>query len=156
VADFLDTKRKEIDDRLAELRPLLDEYTKLEAADKALRGAPASKNGAAAPAARPAGAPRRRPGRPRGSKNQTAGAATPRVAAKSTVTRANRRRAGRRKGSGKRGAEALVLVQKHPGITIAELASEMGIKQNYLYRVLPFLEQEKKIEKQGRGWHPAK
>jgi len=29
----------------------------------------------------------------------------------------------------------------------------MGIKQNYLYRVLPGLEQENKIEKKGRGWH---
>ncbi len=42
-----------------------------------------------------------------------------------------------------------------PGITIPELAAKMGIKQNYLYRVLPGLEQEKKIKKQGRGWHPA-
>jgi hypothetical protein len=31
----------------------------------------------------------------------------------------------------------------------------MGIKQNYLHRVLPALVQEKKIKK-GRGWHPAK
>ncbi len=42
-----------------------------------------------------------------------------------------------------------------PGITIPELAAKMGIKQNYLYRVLPGLEQEKKIKKQGRGWHPV-
>jgi DNA-binding IclR family transcriptional regulator len=45
-------------------------------------------------------------------------------------------------------------VQGQPGITIPELASKMGIKQNYLYRVLPGLEQEKKVAKQGRGWHP--
>lgn len=31
----------------------------------------------------------------------------------------------------------------------------MGIKQNYLYRVLPGLEQEKRVSKQGRGWHPS-
>jgi hypothetical protein len=30
----------------------------------------------------------------------------------------------------------------------------MGIKQNYLYRVLPPLEQDGKVEKRGRGWHP--
>jgi len=29
----------------------------------------------------------------------------------------------------------------------------MGIKQNYLYRVLSGLGQENKVEKQGRGWH---
>jgi DNA-binding IscR family transcriptional regulator len=45
-------------------------------------------------------------------------------------------------------------VQGQPGITIPELAAKMGIKQNYLYRVLPGLEQEKKVSKQGRGWHP--
>jgi hypothetical protein len=31
----------------------------------------------------------------------------------------------------------------------------MGIKQNYLYRVLPGLEQENKVKKDGRGWHPG-
>jgi DNA-binding IscR family transcriptional regulator len=45
-------------------------------------------------------------------------------------------------------------VTGQPGITIPELAAKMGIKQNYLYRVLPGLEQEGKIAKQGRGWHP--
>ncbi len=45
-------------------------------------------------------------------------------------------------------------VQGQPGITIPELAAKMGIKQNYLYRVLPGLEQEGKLEKKGRGWHP--
>jgi len=61
---------------------------------------------------------------------------------------------GRRKGGGTRALEALSLVQGQPGITIPELAAKMGIKQNYLYRVLPGLEQEGKLEKQGRGWYP--
>ena len=61
---------------------------------------------------------------------------------------------GRRKG-GKRAAEALSFVQGQPGITIPELAVKMGIKQNYLYRVLPGLEQEGKLEKKGRGWYPT-
>jgi len=30
----------------------------------------------------------------------------------------------------------------------------MGIKQNYLYRVLPGLAEEGKVVKDGRGWHP--
>jgi DNA-binding IclR family transcriptional regulator len=45
-------------------------------------------------------------------------------------------------------------VTGQPGITIPELAAKMGIKQNYLYRVLPSLEQEGKVAKKGRGWHP--
>jgi DNA-binding IclR family transcriptional regulator len=61
---------------------------------------------------------------------------------------------GRRKGSGVRALETLSLVQGQPGITIPELAGKMGIKQNYLYRVLPGLEKEGKLEKKGRGWHP--
>lgn len=31
----------------------------------------------------------------------------------------------------------------------------MKLKQNYLYRVVPGLETEKKIRKDDRGWHPA-
>ena len=29
----------------------------------------------------------------------------------------------------------------------------MGIKQNYLYRVMPGLAEEGKVVKSGRGWH---
>jgi hypothetical protein len=36
MTDFLDEKRREIQDRLAELRPLIDEYQRLEAAVSAL------------------------------------------------------------------------------------------------------------------------
>jgi hypothetical protein len=156
VTDFLDEKRREINDRLAELKPLIDEYNRLQAAATALAGvrgsAPAS-SAAAAPAA-PA---RRGPGRPRGSKTRKT-AATRRAASSAAPAAAStatpRRRAGRRKGSGTRAAQALSFVAGQPGITIPELAAKMGIKQNYLYRVLPGLEQEKKIKKQGRGWHP--
>jgi len=176
VTDFLDEKRREINDRLAELKPLIDEYNRLEAAATALAGvrgsAPASSRAAAAPAAPAAAAApaRRGPGRPRGSKTTTGKrrgrppgsknakkttAAAPAAEATSTAATTTRRRAGRRKGSGTRAAQALQYVTGQPGITIPELAAKMGIKQNYLYRVLPGLEQEKKIKKQGRGWHPG-
>lgn len=143
MTDFLDEKRKEITDRLKELKPLVDEYHRLEAAAGALAGV----GGSAVATAR--SAVKRGPGRPRG--------ATSKTAAKTTTRKARgpaKRRAGRRKGSGTRAAEALTLVQGQPGITIPELAAKMGIKQNYLYRVLPGLEQEKKVTKKGRGWYP--
>jgi hypothetical protein len=140
VTDFLDEKRREITDRLNELKPLVEEYTRLETAAAALAGVRGSSGAKAAG--------RRGPGRPRGS----SGAA--KAATKAKPARKGARRAGRRKGSGTRAAEALALVQGQPGITIPELAASMGIKQNYLYRVLPGLEQEKKVRKQGRGWHP--
>jgi hypothetical protein len=151
VTDFLDEKRQEIAQRLKELKPAVDEYNRLEAAASALQGV----GGSSATATT---APRRRgPGRPRGSVNRKAAARTTTAPAKATRKKAGRpagkRRAGRRKGSGTRAAEALSIVQGQPGITIPELAAKMGIKQNYLYRVLPGLEQEKKVAKQGRGWH---
>jgi hypothetical protein len=148
VPDFLDEKRREITQRLTELKPLADEYNRLQAAASALAGVRGTATNTA-----PATPRRRGPGRPRGS-----------VSAKARVTvsakpkrkpgRPARRRAGRRKGSGTRAAEASTLVKGQPGITIPELADKMGIKQNYLYRVLPGLAQEGRVSKRGRGWYP--
>ncbi len=163
MTDFLDEKHREITDRLAELKPLIEEYQRLEAAVAALDGL----GGSAAPAAPKATATttrkaarkvpgRRGPGRPRGSKTKAkaAVAATEAPAAAPAARGGARRKAGRRKGSGTRAAQALSFVQAQPGITIPELAARMGIKQNYLYRVLPTLEEENKVKKEGRGWHP--
>jgi hypothetical protein len=151
VTDFLDVKAREITERLKELKPLVEEYHRLEAAASALAGVGGS---SATATARPR---RRGPGRPRGSVNKT-------TSAKTTATKATRkkpgrppgkkRRAGRRKGSGTRAAEAYAFVEGQPGITIPELAAKMDIKQNYLYRVLPGLQKEGKVTKKGRGWHP--
>jgi hypothetical protein len=129
TTDFLDEKRREITDRLAELKPLVDEYARLQAAAAALNGVPA-------PAALP-GPARRAAARPSaGRRGATHG------------------RRGRPKGSGTRGVEALELVKAHPGITVPEIAEKMGIKQNYLYRVLPGLAQDGLVVKDGRGWKP--
>jgi hypothetical protein len=156
VTDFLDEKRQEIAERLKELKPAVDEYSRLEAAAAALQGVGGSPATTTATATATAAPRRRGPGRPRGSVNRKAAAATPAApkAARKKAGRPAGRRAGRRKGSGTRAAEALSFVQGQPGITIPELAAKMGIKQNYLYRVLPGLEQENKVAKQGRGWHP--
>ncbi len=177
--DFLAEKHKEITDRLKELKPLVEEHARLEAAASALAGV-----GAAAAAA-VTGSRGRGPGRPRGSAGRKkakvtkaakaakaavataapAKVATAKPAAKKPAKRGPKKakvarakgagRPGRRKGSGTRAAEALAFVQGQPGITIPELAAKMGIKQNYLYRVLPGLEQEKKVSKKGRGWFPG-
>jgi len=156
VTDFLDEKRQEITNRLKELKPLVDEYNRLETAASALAGlGGSSSSSATATAAAPAR--RRGPGRPRGSSTRKKSATTAAVAAPKAARKPGRpakRRAGRRKGSGTRAAEARSFVQGQPGITIPELAAKMGIKQNYLYRVLPGLEQENKVEKKGRGWYP--
>jgi hypothetical protein len=158
VTDFLAEKRREITNRMAELKPLIDEYNQLQAAAQALAGVGGTGGTATATPTR------RGPGRPRGSATKTRATGArrgrpPKAAAAAAPSAAPaaapRRRAGRRKGSGTRAAQALEFVKGQPGITIPELAAKMGIKQNYLYRVLPGLEQEKKIKKQGRGWHSA-
>jgi hypothetical protein len=150
VTDFVDVTRREITERLKELEPLVQEFNRLEAAAIALAGALGS-------AASDAGGAvvRRGPGRPRGSSSRKkaakATAAAPKAARK--PGRPAKRRAGRRKGSGTRAAEALSFVESQPGITIPELATKMGINQNYLYRVLPGLQKEGRMRKDGRGWH---
>jgi hypothetical protein len=122
MADFLDEKRKEIDARLKELRPLVDEYNRLEKAAAALAGV---------------GETRARPATRRRSRGGGGG------------------RRGRPRGSGTRAKQALDLVRTRPGITIAELADAMGIKANYLYRVMPTLESEGQVVKRNGGWHAA-
>jgi hypothetical protein len=131
MADFLDEKRKEIQARLKELKPAVEEYNKLLAADQALGGLG---NGAAASAAS-APAPARRSRRSTGRRPSTGA------------------KRGRPRGGGTRAAQALQLVTERPGITIPELAEAMGIQQNYLYRVMPGLAEEGKVTKSGRGWH---
>jgi sugar-specific transcriptional regulator TrmB len=62
MADFLDEKRREIDARLKELRPLVEEYNRLEKAASALAGVGSTGSGRPARATRTRGR-----GRPRGS-----------------------------------------------------------------------------------------
>jgi len=130
MPDFLDEKRREIKGRLTELKPLVDEYHRLEAAMQALEGV----GGSSPPAAR---------GRRRAASSGSANGAGKRTG-----------RRGRPRGSGTRGKQALELVRSRPGITIPEIAQEMGIQQNYLYRVLPGLQKDGMVRKEGRGWHP--
>ena len=71
MADFLDEKRKEIDARLRELRPLVDEFNRLEKAAAALSGVGGAQRTAAAPRRRSSGSGGgNRRGRPRGSGNR--------------------------------------------------------------------------------------
>jgi CRP-like cAMP-binding protein len=129
VPDFLEEKRKEIQQRLKELRPLVDEYHRLEAAEQALSGVGG------------------------GASRATTTTAAPRRARSARAKAPGTRRRGRPKGSGTRANQALDLVKSRPGITIPELAEAMGIKQNYLYRVMPGLADDGKVTKSGRGWH---
>ncbi len=136
MTDFLKKTLKDIEARKRELAPLVEEYRQLEEAAAALQGVEGN-GGSSRPAAAAAAAPARPARRRRASGSTGTG------------------RRGRPRGSGKRAQEALDLVAGQPGITIPELAKAMKIQPNYLYRVLPGLEQDGKVKKKDKGWFPA-
>lgn len=80
----------------------------------------------------------RGPGRPRGS------------GAKGGTTKKRRRR------KGTRADQAVGLVEGSPGISASDIAKQMKIKPNYLYRVLGDLEKEGRVKKKGRQYYPSK
>jgi hypothetical protein len=133
MTDFLDDKKKEINSRLRELKPLVEEYNRLEAAAAALEGVGATAGGNSS---------RRTATRRRGPSN-------------GRRRSASTGRRGRPRGTGKRAQQAQEIVAAKPGITIGELADAMGIQANYLYRVMPGLQKDGKVRKRGKGWHPA-
>ena len=128
MADFLAEKLQEIDNRLKELRPLHEEYLKLEQAKAALAGME--------------DAPRRRgPGRPRGSGSTR----------RASSGNGRRRRRGRQGGTA--AEKVLSVVRQNPGITVSEVGDQLGYTQkNYLYRVFHNLTEDGSVQKQGKGY----
>jgi AraC-like DNA-binding protein len=131
MADFLAEKLREIDDRLKELRPLHEEFLKLERAKSALEGMDSPT--------------RRGPGRPRGS---SSGSSSP--------SGTGRRRRRRRSGGGTAADKVLEVVRQNPGITVSEVGDRLGYTQkNYLYRVFHNLTEDGSVQKQGKGYSAA-
>ena len=125
-SNVLDEARSLVEKRLAELE---DEKRRLERALSELTGGESG---------------RRRPGRPRGSRSGSGTGST------SGAPRRRRRRRG-----GTRAEQALKLVADNPDISASEVARQMNIKPNYLYRVLGDLEKEGKVTKTGRKYRAA-
>jgi AraC-like DNA-binding protein len=131
MADFLAEKLQEIDNRLKELRPLHEEFLKLERAKQALAGMDTPT--------------RRGPGRPRGSGAGTSG---------SSGNGRRRRRRGRSGGTAS--DKVLEVVRQNPGITVSEVGDRLGYTQkNYLYRVFQNLTEDGSVTKQGKGYSAA-
>lgn len=157
--DFLEAQRKQIMDRLQELRPLHEEYLTLEKAHEALDqlGGPIQRLTGRRGPGRPPGrrsatstTTRRGPGRPRtrGTTKATAKRGRP-------AKRAGAARSGGRRAGNTRADQAAAVVSQNPGIGIPEIASKLGIRQNYLYRVMQKLQKERKVTRRGRGFYPA-
>jgi len=119
--------RSKIDDRIAELEPLVAEHQELVKIRAQLQAEETPARG------------RRRRGTGQSSRRGGADGGTRR----------------RTRGGNTRARQAVKLVGDRPGITTAEMAQEMGIDPNYLYRVLPRLEQEGQLERRGKAWHLA-
>ena len=125
TSNHLDVAREALERTIRELE---DQIKKAEQALAALGGK----------------ATRRGPGRPRGSAKK---------AAAGTTTAAPRRRRKRRGGT--RADQAVKLIEGQPGISASDVAKQMKIKPNYLYRVLGDLEKEGRVKKDGRQYYPA-
>lgn len=123
----LDEARDLVKKRLAELD---DERQRLERALTELGGKATGRTG-------------RRPGRPPGSGTKATG-------------RPPGRPKKRRRRSGTRADQAVGLVEGSPGISASDIAKQMKIKPNYLYRVLGDLEKEGRVSKKGRQYYATK
>jgi hypothetical protein len=134
MAGFVESTVKDIDTRLAELK---EELTRLEAARSALVSGATSRSASSGGGS--ATSRRRGPGRPPASASRT--------------TRRPGRPRGRR-GGNTRAKEALELVRTRPGVTIPQIAEELKILPNYLYRVMPKLVADGQIKRDGQGWYP--
>lgn len=91
---------------------------------------------------------RRAPGRPRGSKSSS-------TASSAAATPAATPRKRRKRRGGTRADQAVALIEGAPGISASDVAKQMKIKPNYLYRVLGDLEKEGRVKKDGRQYYPA-
>ena len=79
---------------------------------------------------------RRGPGRPRASSGRTV------------------RRPRRRRRAGTRAEQALKVISDNPGITPSQIAERLGIKPNYMYRVMNEMVKDNAVVKKGRGYFP--
>jgi DNA-binding transcriptional ArsR family regulator len=120
VADLLDRIRSDVDARLRELRPLVHEHERLQAALRALEGAAGAASGR--PVAGSTGAERGSVGTAR---SEPAGPRAPRGANRQAV---------------------LAAVRERPGASAAELAAVSGVERTALYGVLRRLLQDGLID----------
>jgi hypothetical protein len=84
---------------------------------------------------------KRGPGRPKG--------------ASSSAPSMNGRKRRRSRKGGTRAEHALKVISEEPGIGASAVAERLGIKPNYMYRVLHELQADGKVRKDGRAYYPA-
>lgn len=86
-----------------------------------------------------------------GGREGRRGPGRPRAAASAGKARGRRR--GRRRNT--RSDQAVKLIKANPGIGASDIAKQMKIKPNYMYRVLGDLQKEGRVKKDGRSYTAA-
>lgn len=156
---LIDDFQRQIDARLSELQPAFAEYTALQQLREAIKSLdpeaaaahvsmfPFPVAGAALPGAEPDGGasrPARTPGATSSARRRRARAAQEPQQGPS-VEEQNAAYAD----------AAIELVGQEPGLTAGELAERMGVPASVLFRLLPTLQREGRLRKQGKGYRPA-
>jgi uncharacterized membrane protein len=168
VLDQFRTAEEQVAKRLRELKPLVAEYHELERVAQRL-GLSVSNDASAAGSRPPAST---QPARRRAAKPAARSAASKRDgsagsgAAKTSVAAAQARGARSPRGSAgnsragssrtsRRQQDVLRLVEQRPGITVSEIAKELGVDATGLYRPVHKLEQDGAIIKRGVTLQPT-
>ncbi|WP_320672584.1 hypothetical protein [Patulibacter defluvii] len=162
--NLIDEFQKQIDERMAELRPLVDEFHALQQLRKAIEtldpeaaaehvsafplpGSTAANAAAAAAAAAAQAAPKASTAKPRAARGTKRPAkAAPRAAAAPAAVA---------DPGALHSDDAVAQITAEPGLTANQLAEKMEVPVNVLFRLLPQLQREGRIRKQGKGYLPA-
>jgi MarR family len=171
VLEQFRSAEERVAERLRELKPLVEEYQALEQVAQRL-GLNVNEDQTAPEKQRsgsPGGTPRRRRGSKTGARSagaarrRSSGAAAAKRAAATTQPRRPRpSQRSRDDGppgsnrSSRRQQDVLRLVSERPGITVRQIAKELGVDPTGLYRPVHKLEQDGAISKQGAALRPVK
>jgi hypothetical protein len=139
MADLLTRVQRELDERMAALRPLVEEAHQLEQALEALNGAPGHTPAAAIRT--PARALKASPVTP----------ASPAVKPAADDTRTVRSRISREQADQRR-KQALAIITENPGTTASNLALLLDTSTGTMHSLLKRLEVEGEIEKAEKGY----
>ena len=170
VLDQFRTAEEQVAKRLRELKPLVAEYHELEQVAQRLGLSVSNDTPAPGPQPPASTKPGRRRRRAANASTRSAAskrdgsadagtakasvAATPARRARSPQSSAGNGRVGSRRAS-RRQQDVLRLVKQRPGITVSEIAKELGVDATGLYRPVHKLEQDGAIIKRGVTLQPT-
>jgi hypothetical protein len=166
VLDQFRTAEEQVAKRLRELKPLVAEYHELEHVAQRLGlsvGDDVPAAGTRSPASLKPARRRRRAAKtaPRLAASKRDGSAAKASVAATQARRARAPQSSARNGrpgssrTARRQQDVLRLVKQRPGITVSEIAKELGVDATGLYRPVHKLEQEGAIIKRGVALQPT-